>query len=121
MATSFFYIYVMATSFFYIYVMATSSFYNYVMATSFFFIYVMASSFFYIYVMATSFFYIYKLTERPVVLLNAIFKNVNNQEYKRPSGELSACGNFVLVRLRSDDWAAPAKYSFPCLNTNRNN
>ena len=42
----------------------------------------MASSFFYIYVMATSFFYIYmidiyidiyKLTERPVVPLNAIF------------------------------------------------
>ena len=37
----------------------------------------MASSFFYIYVMATSFFYIDididKLTERPVVLLNAIF------------------------------------------------
>ena len=41
----------------------------------------MATSLFYIYVMATSFFYIdidiyidiYKLTERPVVLLNAIF------------------------------------------------
>ena len=36
----------------------------------------MATSFFYIYVMVTSFFYIYidiyKLTERPVVLLNAI-------------------------------------------------
>ena len=31
------------------------------------------TSFFYIYVMATSFFYIYKSTERPVVLLNAIF------------------------------------------------
>ena len=49
------------------------------MATSFFYIYVMATSFFYIYVMATSLFYIYiyiyicKLTERPVVLLNAIF------------------------------------------------
>ena len=47
------------------------------MATSFFYIYVMATSFFYIYVMATSFFYIDididKLTERPVVLLNAIF------------------------------------------------
>ena len=49
----------------------------------------MANSFFYIYVLATSFFYIdidididieididiYKLTERPVVLLNAIFIN----------------------------------------------
>ena len=37
----------------------------------------MPTSFFYIYAMATSFFYIdidiYKLTERPVVLLNAIF------------------------------------------------
>ena len=37
----------------------------------------MATSFFYIYVMATIFFYIYidiyKLTERPVVLLNAIY------------------------------------------------
>ena len=47
------------------------------MATSFFYIYAMATSFFYIYVMVTSFFYIYidiyKLTERPVVLLNAIF------------------------------------------------
>ena len=61
------------------------------MATSFFYIYVMDTSFFYIYVMATSFSYIYidiyidicididiyiaiyKLTERPVVLLNAIF------------------------------------------------
>ena len=56
----------MATSFFIIYVMATSYFYIYVMATSFFYIYVMATSFFYIYI------YIYKLTERPVVLLNAI-------------------------------------------------
>ena len=61
--------------------MATSFFYIYVMATSFFSIYVMAPSFFYIFAMATSFFYInldiyiyiYKLTERPVVLLNAIF------------------------------------------------
>ena len=47
------------------------------MATSFFYIYAMAISFFYIYAMATSFFYIYidiyKLTERPVVLLNAIY------------------------------------------------
>ena len=43
------------------------------MAPSFFYIYAMATSFLYIYVMATSFFYIYKLTERPVVLLNAIF------------------------------------------------
>ena len=60
------------------------------MAISYFHIYVRATSFFYIYVMATSFFYIYidiyidicididiyiaiyKLTERPVVLLNAI-------------------------------------------------
>ena len=73
MATSFFYIYVMATSFFYIYAMATSFFYIYVMATSFFYFYVMDISSFYIYVMATSFFYIYKSTERPVVLLNAIF------------------------------------------------
>ena len=55
----------MATSFFYIYAMATSFIYIYVMATSFFYIYVMATSLFYI--------YIYKLTERPVVLLNAIF------------------------------------------------
>ena len=39
------------------------------MATSFFFIYVMVTSFFYIYI----YIYIYKLTERPVVLLNAIF------------------------------------------------
>ena len=73
MATSFFYIYAMATSFFYIYAMATSFFYIYVMATSFFYFYVMDISSFYIYVMATSFFYIYKSTERPVVLLNAIF------------------------------------------------
>ena len=51
------------------------------MATIFFYIHVMATSFFYIHVMATSFFYtyiyifidIYKLTERPVVLLNANF------------------------------------------------
>ena len=47
------------------------------MATNCFFIYVLAASFFYIYAMATSFFYIYidiyKLTERPVVLLNAIY------------------------------------------------
>ena len=74
MATSFFYIYAMATSFFYIYAMATSFFYIYVMATSFFYFYVMDISSFYIYVMATSFFYIYKSTERPVVLLNAIFE-----------------------------------------------
>ena len=39
------------------------------MATSFFYIYVMATSFFYIYIGI----YIYKLTERPVILLNAIF------------------------------------------------
>ena len=57
------------------------------MATSFFYIYVLAANFFYIYVMATSFFYInidiyidfyidiYKLTERPDVLLNAIFQS----------------------------------------------
>ena len=70
----------MAPSFFYIYPMATSFFYIYVMATSFFSIYVMAPSFFYIFAMATSFFYInldiyiyiYKLTERPVVLSNAL-------------------------------------------------
>ena len=59
----------MATSFFYIYAMATSFIYIYVMATSFFYIYVMATSLFYIY----NYIYIYKLTERPVVLLNAIF------------------------------------------------
>ena len=64
----------MATSFFYIYAMATSFFYIYVMATSFFYLYVMDISSFYIYVKATSFFYIYKSTERPVVLLNAIFQ-----------------------------------------------
>ena len=63
----------MATSVFYIYAMATSFFYIYVMATSFFYFYVMDISSFYIYVKATSFFYIYKSTERPVVLLNAIF------------------------------------------------
>ena len=49
------------------------------MATSFFYIYVMAISLFYIYVMlllsSTFDIYIdiYKLTEHPVVLLNAIF------------------------------------------------
>ena len=43
------------------------------MATSFFYFYVMDISSFYIYVKATSFFYIYKSTERPGVLLNAIF------------------------------------------------
>ena len=57
----------------------------------------MASSFFYIYVMATSFFYIYidicididiyiaiyKLTERPVVLLNAIFWLISHDEFMR--------------------------------------
>ena len=57
--------------------MPTSFFFIYAMATSFFYIYVLSTSFFYIYVMATSFFYIDididKLTERPVILLNAIF------------------------------------------------
>ena len=47
------------------------------MATSFFYFYVMDISSFYIYVMATSFFYIYKSTERPVVLLNAIFNEAS--------------------------------------------
>ena len=42
----------------------------------------LATSFFYIYVMATSFFYIYKSTERPVVLLNAIFL-LQNLSYLR--------------------------------------
>ena len=65
MATSFFYIYVMATSFFYIYLMATSFFYIYVLATSFFYIY--------IYIYIDIYIDIYKLTEGPVVLLNAIF------------------------------------------------
>ena len=41
------------------------------MATSFFYIYVMATSFFYIYI--DIYIDIYKLTERPVVLLKAIF------------------------------------------------
>ena len=41
------------------------------LATSFFYIYVMATSFFYIYI--DIYIDIYKLTERPVVLLNAIF------------------------------------------------
>ena len=62
----------MATSFFYIYAMATSFFYIYEMATSFFYIYVMATSFFYI-LYINIYIYIYKLTERPLVLLNAIF------------------------------------------------
>ena len=65
--------------------MATSFFYIYVMATSFFYIYVMATSFFYFYVMATSFFYIYKLTERPVVLLNAIFTVWKNILFSSPT------------------------------------
>ena len=47
------------------------------MATSFFYIYVMATSFFYFYVMDISSFYIYKSTERPVVLLNAIFNEAS--------------------------------------------
>ena len=87
MDTSFFYIYVMATSFFFIYVMATSFFYIYVMATSFFYIYVMATSFFYIYIDIYIDIYfdiyidIYKLTERPVVLLNAMF-NLNLKTFK---------------------------------------
>ena len=41
------------------------------MSTSFFYIYAMATSFFYLYIYI--YIYIYKLTERPVVLLNAIF------------------------------------------------
>ena len=40
---------------------------------SFFYIYVMATSFFYIYIYIYIYIDIYKLTERPVVLLNAIF------------------------------------------------
>ena len=64
----------MASSFFYIYIMATSFFYIYVMATSFFYIYVMATSFFYIYI--DVYIDIYKLTERAVVLLNAIFSTI---------------------------------------------
>ena len=66
LATSFFYIYVMATSFFYIYVMAISLFYIYVM--------LLLSSTFDIYID------IYKLTEHPVVLLNAIFLFVLGQK-----------------------------------------
>ena len=54
--------------------MTTSFFYIYVMATSFFYIYVMVTSFFYIYIYIDI--YIYKLTERPVVLLNAIFASL---------------------------------------------
>ena len=83
MATNLFYIYAMATSSLYIYAMATSFFYICAMATSFFYIHVMATSSFYIYVMATSFFYIYKLTERPVVLLNAIFSSVRSSSVRR--------------------------------------
>ena len=43
------------------------------MATSFFYIHVMATSFFCIYIYIFIYIYIYKLTERSVVLLNAIF------------------------------------------------
>ena len=42
------------------------------LATSFFYIYVMATSFFYIYI--DIYIDIYKLTERAVVILNAIFQ-----------------------------------------------
>ena len=49
------------------------------MATSFLYIYIMATGFFYIYI----YIYIYKLTERPVVLLNAIFKNLKRGFTKR--------------------------------------
>ena len=51
--------------------MATSFFYNYVMAASFFYIYIRI--YIYIYVYIYIYIYIYKLTERLVVLLNAIF------------------------------------------------
>ena len=44
-----------------------------IMATSLFYIHVMATSFFYTYIYIYIFIDIYKLTERPVVLLNAIF------------------------------------------------
>ena len=54
--------------------MATIFFYIHVMATSFFYIHVMATSFFYTYIYIYIFIDIYKLTERPVVLLNAIFR-----------------------------------------------
>ena len=54
-------------------IMATIFFYIHVMATSFFYIHVMATSFFYTYIYIYIFIDIYKLTERPVVLLNAIF------------------------------------------------
>ena len=59
----------MAISFFYVYVMATSFFYIYTMATSFFYIYIDIYTDIYIDI----FIDIYKLTEGPVVLLNAIF------------------------------------------------
>ena len=52
----------------------------------------MATSFFYIYVMATSFFYIYKLTERPVVLLNAIFTVWKNILFSSPTSYIQLIG-----------------------------
>ena len=92
------------------------------MATSFFYIYVMATSFFYIYVMATSFFYIYidiyidicididiyiaiyKLTERPVVLLNAIFLPLLSKK--------SQCDKiFKLNYKKRDDFATLVSWS----------
>ena len=68
--------------------MATSFFYIYLMATSFFYIHVMATSFFYIYIDICI--YIYKLTERPVVLLNAVFSSDRRSQY--------SCSVFVHVQ-----------------------
>ena len=59
--------------------MATSFFYIYVMATSFFYIYIYIYVYIYIYI----YIYIYKWTERPVVLLNAIFKMLFDSHAKK--------------------------------------
>ena len=94
----------MATSFFYIYAMATSFFYIYVMATSFFYFYVMDISSFYIYVKATSFFYIYKSTERPVVLLNAIFLYETDPGNFHFSTQCNTCLWMDIVHAASRVW-----------------
>ena len=69
----------MATSFFYIYVVATSFFY--------FDIYIDIYIVIYIDVYIDIYFdiYIYKLTERPVVLLNAIFTVWKNILFSSPT------------------------------------
>ena len=75
----------------------------------------MATIFLYIYVMATSFFYIYidiyKLTERPVVLLSAIFVFVfehyllSHSDYMSQGSQVSYSAGSVFRSVRTS-WNA---------------